>query len=42
MLIIFGGRPGIGELTIARLLAKRLKATYLSIDTIEQTSRAVH
>jgi predicted kinase len=40
MLIIFGGLPGTGKSTIARLLAKRLKATYLRIDTIEQTLRA--
>jgi predicted kinase len=40
MLIIFGGLPGTGKSTIARLLAERLKATYLRIDTIEQALRA--
>ena len=40
MLIVFGGLPGTGKSTIARLLAERLKATWLRIDTIEQTLRA--
>jgi predicted kinase len=40
MLIVFGGLPGSGKSTIARLLAERLKATYLRIDTIEQALRA--
>jgi predicted kinase len=39
MLIVFGGLPGTGKSTIARLLAKRLSATYLRIDTIEQALR---
>lgn len=37
MLIIFGGLPGTGKTTISKELAKRLKAVYLRIDTIEQT-----
>jgi predicted kinase len=40
MLIVFGGLPGAGKSTIARLLAQRLKAVYLRIDTIEQALRA--
>jgi predicted kinase len=35
MLIAFSGLPGAGKTTIARSLAKRLGATYLRIDTIE-------
>ena len=34
MLIVLAGLPGTGKSTIARLLAVRLKATYLRIDTI--------
>jgi Cdc6-like AAA superfamily ATPase len=36
MFIIFGGLPGTGKTTISRLLAERLRAVYLRIDTIEQ------
>lgn len=36
MLIIFGGLPGTGKTTIAKLLSAKLKTTYLRIDTIEQ------
>jgi predicted kinase len=36
MLIAFGGLPGTGKTTLARDLARRLPATYLRIDTIEQ------
>ena len=36
MLIAFSGLPGAGKTSIARELAKRLHATYLRIDTIEQ------
>ncbi len=39
MLIVFGGLPGTGKSTIATLLARRLRATYLRIDTIEQALR---
>ncbi|MFZ1990757.1 MAG: AAA family ATPase [Alphaproteobacteria bacterium] len=35
MLIIFGGLPGTGKTTLARLLAGKLGAVYLRIDTIE-------
>ncbi len=38
-LIIFGGLPATGKTTIARDLARRLGATYLRIDTIEQVLR---
>lgn len=40
MLIIFSGLPGSGKSTIARALARRLRAVYLRIDTIEQAIRA--
>lgn len=36
MLIVFSGLPGSGKSTIARLLASRLRAAWLRIDTIEQ------
>lgn len=36
MLIIFGGLSGVGKTTIAKSLAKHLKAVYLRIDTVEQ------
>lgn len=35
-LIIFSGLPGSGKTTLASLLATKLKATYLRIDTVEQ------
>lgn len=37
MLIVFGGLPGTGKTTISKELAKRLKAVYLRVDTIEHT-----
>lgn len=40
MLIIFGGLPGTGKTTIAKEVAKHLKAVYLRVDTIEQTLNA--
>jgi predicted kinase len=40
MLVVFGGLPGTEKSTISSLLAKRLKATYLRIDAIEQALRA--
>jgi len=36
MLIVFGGLPGTGKSTLARMLAEGLGATYLRIDTIER------
>ncbi|MGW1025301.1 AAA family ATPase [Streptomyces sp. NPDC002577] len=36
MLIVIGGLPGTGKTTLARLLAARLGAVHLRIDTIEQ------
>ncbi|MCA1370556.1 AAA family ATPase [Bradyrhizobium sp. BRP14] len=40
MLIILGGLPGTGKTTIARALAKRLRAVHVRVDTIEQSIRA--
>lgn len=37
MLIIFGGLPGTGKTTISKEIARRLKAVYLRVDTVEQT-----
>lgn len=39
MLIIFSGLPGVGKTTIARELARHIRATYLRIDSIEQAIR---
>ena len=36
LLIVFGGLPATGKTTIARELTRRLDATYLRIDMIEQ------
>ncbi|MFE4819467.1 AAA family ATPase [Streptomyces sp. NPDC056704] len=36
MLIVIGGLPGTGKTTLARLLAARLGAVHLRVDTIEQ------
>ncbi|MBI4763978.1 MAG: AAA family ATPase [Deltaproteobacteria bacterium] len=38
-LYIFSGLPGIGKTTISRMVAQRIKAVYLRIDTIEQALR---
>ncbi|CAN7420261.1 AAA family ATPase [Pararhizobium sp. LjRoot238] len=40
MLIVLGGLPGTGKTTIARLLAQRLNAVHLRVDTIEQALRS--
>ncbi len=37
MLYIFAGLPGVGKSTLAKHLASDISATYLRIDTIEQT-----
>ncbi|MFD6163358.1 AAA family ATPase [Nocardia sp. NPDC060256] len=36
MLIVVGGLPGTGKTTVARLLAARIRAVHLRVDTIEQ------
>jgi predicted kinase len=36
MLVIFGGLPGTGKSTLALRLARRCRAVYLRIDTIEK------
>ncbi|MCP3411694.1 AAA family ATPase [Bradyrhizobium sp. CCGB01] len=37
LLVVFGGLPGTGKTTISRELTRRLSATYLRIDAIEQS-----
>lgn len=39
MLIILGGLPGSGKTTLSRLLAAKLEAVHLRIDSIEQALR---
>ena len=39
MLIVLGGLPATGKTTIARALSRRIRATHLRIDTIEQALR---
>src|SRR5262245_49718709 len=41
MLIVFAGLPPTGKSTLARALAQARHATYLRIDTIEQTLRSL-
>jgi len=39
MLIILGGLPGVGKSALAKMLAEKIKAVYLRIDSIEQAIR---
>ncbi len=39
VLYIFSGLPGTGKSTLAQLLATKINATYLRIDTVEQALR---
>lgn len=39
MLIILGGLPGVGKSSIAKMLAEKINAVYLRIDSIEQAIR---
>lgn len=39
MLIILGGLPGVGKTSIARELARQLKAVHVRIDSIEEAIR---
>jgi len=41
MLIILGGLPGTGKTTISKEIAKKLKAVYLRIDTVEQAIKRI-
>jgi len=40
LLVVFGGLPATGKTTLSRELARRLSASYIRIDTIEQTLKA--
>ena len=40
MLIVFGGLPGTGKTTLASLIARERRATFLRIDIIEQALRS--
>jgi predicted kinase len=39
VLVVFGGLPGVGKTTIARELARRLRAVHVRIDSIEHAVR---
>lgn len=35
MLVVLSGLPGVGKTTVARAVARRLRATHLSVDSVE-------
>jgi predicted kinase len=39
VLVIFCGLPATGKTTLARVVARRLRATYFRVDTVEQVVR---
>jgi predicted kinase len=39
VLVIFCGLPATGKTTLARVVARRLRATYFRVDTVEQVIR---
>lgn len=41
MLIVFGGRPGVGKTTVAREVVRRWPCAYLRMDSIEQALMTV-
>ncbi len=40
LLIVFGGLPATGKTTLARALVRKLSASHLRVDTIEQSLKA--
>lgn len=40
LLYIFGGLPGTGKTTLSSALARKLRATYLRVDVVEQAMRS--
>ena len=40
-LVVFAGAPGVGKSTLARALARELRAAYLDKDTIKDTALAL-